>query len=382
MNIKTLLWQNNNWYCNEEEKLSKVDADLVLLYGNRHLLQAAEVIDKLSNITDAAIVCNSTSGHIINDEVLDDGAIATAIKFSYTKIKPVTFNIENFNNTVELGTTIYDALTHKDLCYIYVVSDGQEVNGSNLVEGLKANLKSNVLITGGLAGDGDRFEKTLVGLNSKPQQGNVVAIGFYGSRLKLGYGSNGGWSSFGADRIITKSNQNVLYELDGQSALSLYKEYLGDFAKDLPASALHFPLYVNLRSGESVVRTILSINEEEQSMTFAGNMPEGRPARLMKSHLHKLVNGAEVAVTNSLKNFENEKPSLAIVVSCVGRKIIMKRNVEEEIEVIRHQLGENCTIAGYYAYGEIAPKSDNLKGALNLCELHNQTITLTTLSEI
>jgi len=376
MEIKTLVWSNDNWFCNKENII--VDADLILLYGNRDLLENESVYNKLRATTKGVIVSNSTSGHLINDEIFDSGAVATAIKFNKTKIKTAIFNIDKFNNGASLGKAIYKELENEHLSYIYIISDGQIVNGSNLVDGLKTNLKNEVLITGGLAGDGARFEKTLVGLDTPPQTGNVVAVGFYGNSLKIGYGSNGGWSSFGPDRVVTKSNQNVLYELDGRSALSLYKEYLGDFVKDLPASALYFPLCLSLSSGESVVRTILSINEEEQSMTFAGNIPEGRRARLMKSHLHKLIGGAEVAVNDSLTKFEDEKPELAIVVSCVGRKIIMKHNVEEEIEALRHELGDNCTIAGYYAYGEIAPNSNTRKK----CELHNQTITLTTLSEI
>jgi len=377
MDINTLIWENENWLCKEQQLLT--EADLILLYGKRDLLENPIVYNKLRTLTKGAIiVSNSTSGHIINDEVLDEGAVATAIKFKKTKIKSAIFNIENFENDIALGKAIYKELANNDLSYLYIISDGQLINGSNLVNGLKRNLDGNTLITGGLAGDGAQFEKTLVGLNEAPQSGNVVAVGFYGNSLKVGYGSNGGWSSFGPDRVITKSNQNVLYELDGKSALALYKEYLGNFAKKLPASALYFPLNLSLPTGESLVRTILSINEEDQSMTFAGNMPEGMKARLMKSHLHKLINGAEIAVDNSLVNFEKEKPNLAIVVSCVGRKIIMKQNVDEEIEVLRHSLGDNCTITGYYAYGEIAPKSTTKKE----CELHNQTITLTTLSEI
>lgn len=377
MDINTLIWENENWLCKEQQLLT--EADLILLYGKRDLLENPTVYNKLRTLTKGAIiVSNSTSGHIINDEVLDEGAVATAIKFKKTKIKSAIFNIENFENDIALGKAIYKELANNDLSYLYIISDGQLINGSNLVNGLKRNLDGNTLITGGLAGDGAQFEKTLVGLNEAPQSGNVVAVGFYGNSLKVGYGSNGGWSSFGPDRVITKSNQNVLYELDGKSALALYKEYLGNFAKKLPASALYFPLNLSLPTGESLVRTILSINEEDQSMTFAGNMPEEMKARLMKSHLHKLINGAEIAVDNSLVNFEKEKPNLAIVVSCVGRKIIMKQNVDEEIEVLRHSLGDNCTITGYYAYGEIAPKSTTKKE----CELHNQTITLTTLSEI
>ena len=69
----------------------------------------------------------------------------------------------------------------------------------------------------------------------------------------------------------------MLYELDGRPALALYKEYLGDRASGLPATALLFPLAV--RSDRSAtrrtVRTILGIDEEQQSMTFAGDVPEG-----------------------------------------------------------------------------------------------------------
>jgi len=44
----------------------------------------------------------------------------------------------------------------------------------------------------------------------------------------------GGWDPFGPERLITKSKENILYELDGQSALELYKKYLGEHAKVFP----------------------------------------------------------------------------------------------------------------------------------------------------
>jgi hypothetical protein len=202
-------------------------------------------------------------------------------------------------------------------------------------------------------------------------------VGLYGSRLKVGFGSLGGWDSFGPDRLITKSKANVLYELDGQSALGLYKQYLGEHAKGLPATGLLFPLSIRTQSGETaVVRTILSVDEAEQSMTFAGEIPEGAYARLMKANFDRLIDGATGAARTSEQALGPGSAELALLISCVGRKLVLKQRVEEEVEAVRDVLGEGTTLAGFYSYGEISPFAPGAR-----CELHNQTMTITALSE-
>jgi hypothetical protein len=233
-----------------------------------------------------------------------------------------------------------------------------------------------VIITGGLAGDGSKFEKTLVGINKAPTEGKIVAIGFYGEHIKVSHGSMGGWDAFGPERLVTKATKNVLYELDGQPALDIYKNYLGEFSKDLPGSGLLFPLNVRLNDDPNpVVRTILGINEEDKSLTFAGNIPVGSYARLMKANFERLIEGASDAATNSKEKVEN--PDLAILISCVGRKLVLNQRIEEEVEVIRETFGNSTALTGFYSYGEIAPNSGYSK-----CELHNQTMTITTFTEI
>ncbi|RLC50856.1 MAG: hypothetical protein DRZ79_03755, partial [Candidatus Cloacimonadota bacterium] len=176
---------------------------------------------------------------------------------------------------------------------------------------------------------------------------------------------------------ITRSEGNILYELDGQSALDLYKIYLGDLAEKLPASALHFPLSLQIENEEkSVVRTILSVNEKDKSMIFAGDMPEGSYTRFMVANFDRLIEGASRAAAESMKKIKSHKPQLAILISCVGRKIVLDQRIEEEVEAVREILGKSAKLCGFYSYGEICPFSNS-----NLCQLHNQTMTITIFSE-
>ncbi|RJQ51925.1 MAG: hypothetical protein C4530_19405, partial [Desulfobacteraceae bacterium] len=187
----------------------------------------------------------------------------------------------------------------------------------------------------------------------------------------------GGWDPFGPERLVTRSKGNVLYELDGQSALELYKRYLGEHAKELPASGLLFPL--NMRTAESdsgVVRTILAVDEADQSMTFAGDVPEGAHVRLMKANFDHLVDGAIGAAQTSYEAIGSRSPELAILISCVGRKFILKQRVEEEVEGVQEVLGADTVLTGFYSYGEICPSAPRAN-----CELHNQTMTITTFAE-
>jgi hypothetical protein len=216
----------------------------------------------------------------------------------------------------------------------------------------------------------------MVCLDGPAPSEQIVAIGLYGARLQVGFGSRGGWEPFGVERTITRAVGNVLYELDGEPALDLYKRYLDDHAAGLPASGLLFPLTIrSTTSGEPVVRTILAVDEQARSLTFAGDLPVGHRARLMRASLDRLVAGASEAASVSLAD-ASAPVSLALLVSCVGRKLVLKQRVEEEIEGVREVLGPEATIAGFYSYGELAPFK-----ASRPCELHNQTMTITTLSE-
>lgn len=350
---------------------------LVLVFGSRFLLSEAGIYEEIrKQYPRADILMNSTSGEIIDLQVNDETIALTAVCFEDTRIRAAAIDIDKNESSFKAGYNLASELETDGLRSLLVISDGHNVNGSDLVAGLREFLPDNVIITGGLAGDGARFERTLVGLNATPAEGKAAAIGFYGEALQIGYGSVGGWDTFGIERLITASDGNVLYELDGKPALDVYKLYLGDYANELPGSALLFPLNIRMPDSEhSVVRTILAVNEEDRSMMFAGNMPKGAYAQMMKANFDRLIDGASQAAAKSIIGHE-QAPELALLISCVGRKLVLDQRIEEEVEVVRSVYGNDTAITGFYSYGEISPLFDFMQ-----CELHNQTMTITTYRE-
>lgn len=347
-------------------------AQLVLLFGSRALLKDTRHIEEVRRAYPLAhfLGC-STAGEICGTQVLDDSLVVTALQFDHTHIEGTSTTVGETGDSLAAGRRLAETLKKDDLVHVFVLSDGLAVNGSELVRGLTQGLPPGITVTGGLSGDGDRFEETLVLWDGPPAQGMIAALGLYGNRIKVGYGSMGGWDPFGPERLITRSRGNVLYELDGKSALSLYTKYLGEQAKGLPATAFFYPLSVRIQGGETgVVRTILSINERDHSMTFAGDMPEGAYARLMKANFNRLIDGAVGAAAASHKAADSVPPDLAVLISCVGRKLVLKQRIEEEVEGVRDVLGAQTLLTGFYSYGEISPFTLGAK-----CELHNQTMT-------
>jgi len=363
-----------------EPHLPGESIQLVLAFGTRPILREQERFHEIrQDYPNAHIMGCSTAGEICGAQVFDDSLIVTAIQFEHTQIKGTQVKLDQVADSYQAGEHLATSLDRNELVHVFVLSDGNKVNGSELVKGLIEHLPPQVTVTGGLAGDGTRFEQTLVFLDSAPEEERIAALGFYGDRLKVGYGSMGGWDPFGPSRLITRSEGNVLYELDGQSALELYKRYLGEHAADLPASALLFPLQLRVPDNwdkDGVVRTIVSVDEKEGSMTFVGNVPEGIHARFMKANFERLIDGAIEAAQTSYEAISSSSPDLAILISCVGRKLVLKQRTEEEVEEVRDVLGERTVLTGFYSYGEIAPFAPSAK-----CELHNQTMTITAFSE-
>ncbi len=353
--------------------------NLIFIFGNRELLEKSQIPSQLHELYPEAIFSGcSTAGEIAGESVSDHTIIATGIRFRNTPLEFASVPLIDIDyNSTEAGKRLVSQLPPAGLKHVFVVSDGLRVNGTDLVLGMRAGLASHVTLTGGLAGDGPQFKKTVIlEPDGNIASESVAAIGFYGDSICIGFGSRGGWDSFGLDRRVTRSRENVLIEIDDQPALDLYKSFLGDRAKDLPSSGLLFPL--SMRDSEDrapVVRTILGINEDDKSLTFAGDIPEGSFVRLMKANNDRLIRGAEEAAIASMEDMDGA-PEFALLVSCVGRKLVLKQMVEEEVESVSDVLGKPA-MAGFYSYGELAPFNKH-----ESCELHNQTMTITTFREV
>lgn len=376
MKIKQYYFASGKWNSIDQNNIP--DANLILIFGSRpDLLESADYLEQLKELfPKAQIVSCSTSGNIMRDRLTDNSITASVIEMETTPVKTYEYDIKGLNAYI-LGAKIAASIQQEGLNSLLVLLDAGTINGGYLMDGFNSVYEGKVPIFGGFAGDDVRFEKQVVGLNTMPASNKVVIVAFYGPHLKISHGSKGGWEVFGPERIVTKSEAQKVYEIDGKKVLSLYKEYLGDKAKELPGSALLFPICIkDKETGELVVRGIQRLNEEDQSINFFSNVPVGSIVQLMRASFDKLIDGAGESASESLRE-GMINPDFALLISCVGRRLVLGPKTEDEIYETIKILGQEAKIAGFYSYGELSPTVGDKS-----CKLHNQTMTITTFKEL
>ncbi|MFH2000839.1 MAG: FIST N-terminal domain-containing protein [Planctomycetota bacterium] len=350
---------------------------LVFVFGSSSRMQDPTLPEQLEqNFPNATLVGCTTAGEITAKGVEDETLTITSLEFQKTAIRTHRVEVTSMENSYDVGVNLAKSLAEDDLAYLLVLSDGLAVNGSSLVKGIRDTLPKGTPFSGGLAGDADRFQKTLTLDNDGIHEKSVVGVGFYGSHFSVERGSVGGWAPFGPFKIVTRSTANVVYEIDNSRALDVYSAYLGEEAKDLPASGLLYPLAMSPENADSgLIRTLLAIDREQGSLTFAGDVPEGTKVQLMHANFDELIMGAEKASIECLTEKE-DADDFALLISCVGRKLLLGTNIDLEVDAVSGCFGRKVTCTGFYSYGEIGP----YKGS-GECELHNQTMTITTFCE-
>ncbi|HEY4241025.1 MAG TPA: FIST N-terminal domain-containing protein [Kofleriaceae bacterium] len=349
---------------------------LVLAFAAPSFGARGDVLSALAAAYPRSVVVGcSTAGEIHQARILDESIAVTVIRFAGTRVRCAQATIAAAEDSFGAGSALAEELAGEGLRAVLVLSEGITVNGSALVRGLNARLPAHVAVSGGLAGDGPRFGHTWVLAGGRAASHTAVAVGLYGDALRITHGSQGGWDPFGPAREVTSSRDNVVFTLDGRPALSLYRKYLGDRAAELPSSALLFPLGVgdSLDAPHRVVRTVLGVDEAAQSMTFAGDVPAGHFVKFMRASSDRLVLGARGA--GQAARDHHAGPVLALAVSCVGRRVVLGERTEEELDAVQEILPPGAIQVGFYSYGELSPHDGR-------CELHNQTMTLTLISEV
>jgi hypothetical protein len=351
-------------------------AGLILGFGDKQQLLDHHLHETLSSrYPNAEIVLCSSAGEILGDTIQHDSIVCTVIEFEKTRVQTASVQVTDPAQCHAQGEALIRKLGADGLTHILVLSDGLVVNGSQLVKGMQAANAANVPITGGLAGDGIQFDYTAVGLNATPSKGTVVAIGFYGQDLDVRFSALGGWDAYGPERMVTRAIGTRIYEIDNQPAVDLFKIYLGPYIDDRANSILLFPLSVRLPGYDTtLVRSILGIDEAEGCINFTGDMPEGTTVRFMKANFEKLIDAAGETARRVAD--VGRSPKLTLVISCIGRKKVLDKRIEEEIDIVSESVGPHSYIAGFYSYGELSPS-----GFATCCELHNQTMTITTFDE-
>jgi hypothetical protein len=346
--------------------------DLLLVFASPGWLQALAA--PLAVAAPAAVRAGCcTAGEISTAGVSDDTAVVTAVRFEQVTLKSAVTRLAGMADAEAAGQRLADGLPREGLRAVLLLSQGVGINGSALIQGMSGVLGA-VPITGGLAGDAS-FTATWVLTPGGLSQDQLVCVGLYGEALQFDFGCFGGWTPFGPARKVTRSDGNVLYELDGEPALAIYKRYLGTHAQGLPGSGLLFPFAMLGQDDYEIglVRTILGVDEAAGSVTLAGDIDPDGYLRLMHASTDALVDGAGTAAQQITAR---SGPGLALLVSCVGRKLVMGDRVEEEVEAVAEVFGAGVTLAGFYSNGEVSPA-----GAVLDCKLHNQTMTIACIRE-
>ncbi|KJS02575.1 MAG: hypothetical protein VR65_05140 [Desulfobulbaceae bacterium BRH_c16a] len=376
MEIEQYCWDEREGWDNDPAT-GRAAADLVLIFGSTQVVTGSSCVARLREaFPKARMIGCTTAGEIVGTNVSDNRLIATAVSFRSTSILGACVSTHDYPNIVEATKALAGKIPREGLRHLFVLADGLLTNGSDIVRGLNEMLSAEIPVTGGLAGDGMNFKNSYIVFDGQVLSSSIAAIGFYGDKVKIGFGSSGGWVPFGPERLITRSRGNVLSELDGHSALELYKKYLGKYADQLPAAGLLFPLSIlSDDTEEAFVRTIMFVDEKNQSLGFAGDVPTGSYARFMRAVPDDLIDGAAEAAKIS-KGPGGDAPELCILISCVGRKAVLKQLTEEETESVEESYRTRPVMTGFYSYGEIAPFRPG-----DRVMLHNQTMTITTFSE-
>lgn len=368
------LTDNGTWISTRSTLQKNDQPDLVLLFVSPNNIHNNSSLQEIrTQFPKALLVGGSTAGNICGASSSDSNAVATAISFDHGRVRLKSTFIDNTRDIESIANESVLGLIEEDLKHVIVLSDGLNVNGSELAKGLSTRL--SIPVTGGLMGDNDRFQETWVIANGPPEKNQLAFIGLYGDKLNISHGCFAGWDEFGINRVITRSSGNVVYEIDNQPALALYKKYLGEYASELPSSGLRFPLSIRSSNGDGLIRTLLGIDEKNQSLTFAGDVPEGSITLLMKGNTDSLIVGATTAAEQSKQT--TGPTELVLIISCVGRRLLMDQMADEELDAVLNVLGASTCLTGFYSYGELSPPSE----ASVKCSLHNQTMTLITFSE-
>ncbi|MGQ9920319.1 MAG: FIST signal transduction protein [Desulfobacca sp.] len=318
--------------------------------------------------TDGEISCQ---GFTTNTAVLG-GIVTDQITFSLAGAMGLEGRAEQAG--VELAQSL-----PPETRYLQLFSDGLKGNGCAILRGIMRVLGTDLPITGGTAGDYGRFHRTWQFLGNRLLTDAAVAIGFAGD-FGVGTGVRSGWSPIGLAKKVTRSAGNILYELGGQPALEVYERFLGKHAAKLPAVGVEYPLGLtgNLDKCADdeylLLRATMSVNRQDGSITFAGEIPEGAQVRLTCGDITSVLQAAEEAANMALVGLEGRVPALIFFYSCMARKIILGRRTKEEIQIVREIIGQDLPVLGFYTYGEFCPLRQG-----GCSYLHNETVTVSVI---
>ena len=316
-----------------------------------------------TKLPSSIILGSTTDGEISNGHVSTHKVSVSFTKFEKTKLKLEFLKQDNMSS-FEMGSSIVKKLISDKSKAIILFAAGLKLDGEAILNGIK-EYDHDVIITGGMAADNSLFKTPFVFCKEGVYTDCVMGVSLDSDDLIANTSYSFDWELIGKSMIVTHSEGNRIYTIDGISTVDIYKKYLGEeTAMSLPASGSEFPL-VLIRNGVNVARAGMLVHEDG-SLTVAGGVQSGDTVKFAFGSPEMIVNPS-TSVVNTLVDTTVES---IFIYSCMGRRRFMPDIIEQEIQPIE-------TIAptsGFFTYGEFYHHE-------NTNELLNQTMTILALSE-
>ena len=240
-----------------------------------------------------------------------------------------------------------------------LLADGLFTSYADVIRGLQEVLGTSFLIVGGMAGDDLRFTQTYQYCNDRVMSRSVVGA-LFGGPLTIGLGCEHGFAPISKPRQITRSYANVLIQLDGHPAASVYEEYFGHDVVErlreegLTRQGIAYPLGMRSETtGQWLLRNVVSFGEDG-SLVCSGEVREGTWLQLMIGSKDLALEAAYKAAQQATRSM-NRIGCVLIFDSAVRRMLLGSQHAALEISRIREAIGPTVPLAGCYTYGEQAP---------------------------
>jgi hypothetical protein len=322
-------------------------------------------------------------GATTNGEFTEKGITEESIAIMLLDINPDYFTILIEEYPEKDYRTITQSMAHKALeefshPAFLIAGSEMETDAEELLHGFEDIIGKQVNVFGGMAGDDYSFTKQFVFTNGKESERGIVALVLDEDKLIIKGKATCGWKPMGTEKIVTKSEGNRVYSIEGISPLEMTKKYSGlenlteDNKRIEIEIAVAFPLQLQRDQGDPVMRPGLKVDWEDGSFICSGSVPQGSKIKFSLPPdfdvIEKVVQGCK-----ELKESDMPEADALIMYSCAGRLISLGPMMGEELEGVRKVW--DVPMAGMFSNAELARATGG-----NL-EMHNLTTCCVVLKE-
>ena len=366
------------------QSMGQPTADLAFVFASVRFEPEPLLKGVRSVLPEVPLVGCSTAGEILGEGPSRRSVVVMAIRSDSLRIA-TGLGLGIRKNPLQAGRDLATRLGKAKLPNphgLLIFPDGLTGNVADLIRGIQDVLGLSFPIVGGSSADDFAFHQTHQFFQGQVATDAVVGVLLSGP-IGLGIGARHGWQPLGKPRRVTKATANVVKEMDGHSAVNLYETYFGRAAASLKTERLAdmsilYPLGMPIPGEEEyLLRNVLRVDPDD-SLVYAGEIPEGSEVRLMMGSKQKALEAARLAAEQAVRSIAPQPPRFGLVFSSCSRARLFGRQAAQEIHSIRRALGATVPLIGFYDYGEQAPlTATHFRGR---SYFHNESVVVVAVS--